>query len=67
VHYCVPNMTANIPRTASRALTNAALPFLLELAGKGLDRALSDNAGLAAAPRCSAARWSIARWASRSP
>ena len=48
VHYCVPNMTANIPRTASRALTNAALPFLLELAGKGLEGALRDNAGLAA-------------------
>lgn len=48
VHYCVPNMTASIARTASRALAHAALPYLLELAGKGLDRALAEDAGLAA-------------------
>ena len=48
VHYCVPNMTASIARTASRALAHAALPYLLELAGKGLDRALAENGGLAA-------------------
>lgn len=48
VHYCVPNMTASIARTASRALAHAALPYLLQLAGKGLDRALAENAGLAA-------------------
>jgi alanine dehydrogenase len=48
VHYCVPNMTANIARTASRALANAALPYLLNLAGKGLEGALLDDAGLAA-------------------
>ena len=30
-------MTANIPRTASRALANAALPYLVELADRGLD------------------------------
>ncbi len=48
VHYCVPNMTANIARTASRALAHAALPYLLALAGKGLERALAEDAGLAA-------------------
>jgi len=47
VHYCVPNMTANIARTASRALANAALPFVSELASKGLDDALQENLGLA--------------------
>lgn len=47
VHYCVPNMTANIARTASRALTNAAFPFVLEIANKGVDAALRENAGLA--------------------
>jgi alanine dehydrogenase len=47
VHYCVPNMTANIPRTASRALANAALPYLEELAGRGLDAALRADPGLA--------------------
>lgn len=48
VHYCVPNMTASIARTASRALAHAALPYLLELADKGLDRALAEDGGLAA-------------------
>ncbi len=48
VHYCVPNMTASIARTASRALAHAALPYLIGLADKGLERALAENAGLAA-------------------
>jgi alanine dehydrogenase len=47
VHYCVPNMTANIPRTASRALANAALPYLEKLTGLGLEAALREDPGLA--------------------
>ena len=47
IHYCVPNMTANIPRTASRALSNAALPYIQAIAGKGLEAALKEDAGLA--------------------
>jgi alanine dehydrogenase len=46
VHFCVPNVTANIPRTASRALANAALPYLVELADRGLDVALQEDLGL---------------------
>ncbi len=46
-HYCVPNMTAGIPRTASRALTIAALPYLTQLAQQGLDQALASSPGLA--------------------
>jgi alanine dehydrogenase len=48
VHYCVPNMTANIARTASRALANAAISYLTELSGRGLDSTLRSDAGLAA-------------------
>jgi alanine dehydrogenase len=48
VHYCVPNMTANIARTSSRALANAALPSILELSEAGLEGALRANPGLAA-------------------
>jgi len=48
VHYCVPNMTASIPRTASRALANVVLPYLLAHGRKGLDEALRDDPGLAA-------------------
>jgi alanine dehydrogenase len=47
VHYCVPNMTANVARTASRSLANGALPYLMALADKGLDAALRDDPGLA--------------------
>jgi alanine dehydrogenase len=31
IHYCVPNLTASVARTTSHAITNAALPFLLQL------------------------------------
>jgi len=47
VHYCVPNMTANVPRTASRVLTNAALPYVKALARKGLKAALRADPALA--------------------
>ncbi|NNM07004.1 MAG: alanine dehydrogenase, partial [Gemmatimonadetes bacterium] len=47
--YCVPNMTANVPRTASRVLTNAALPYVKALAKKGLAGALRDDPALAGA------------------
>lgn len=46
VHYCVPNMTANLARTASRALSNAVFPTLRELLRKGLEGAVREVAGL---------------------
>lgn len=47
VHYGVSNMTSNVPRTASRVLTNAALPYVKALAQKGLKGALEDDEALA--------------------
>lgn len=47
IHYCVPNMTSGVARTASRALTSAALPYLIEIAECGLDEALRRDPGLA--------------------
>jgi alanine dehydrogenase len=47
VHYGVPNMTANVPRTASRVLTNAALPYVKALAAKDLEGALREDEALA--------------------
>jgi alanine dehydrogenase len=47
VHYGVANMPALVPRTSTFALTNATLPYVVELAGKGLKRALRGNAALA--------------------
>jgi len=47
VHYCVTNMPGAVPATSTYALTNATLPFALELADKGCERALGDNTLLA--------------------
>jgi alanine dehydrogenase len=46
VHYCVPNMTANVARTASRVLAQSALPIVARIADSGVDAALRDDAGL---------------------
>jgi alanine dehydrogenase len=47
VHYCVPNMTANIARTASRALAAAAIPYVISLTEKSVSSALREDPGLA--------------------
>ncbi|MBW7958175.1 MAG: alanine dehydrogenase, partial [Candidatus Promineofilum sp.] len=36
IHHCVPNMTAAVARTTSYGLTNALLPYLIELGDQGL-------------------------------
>lgn len=46
IHYCVPNMTSVVARTASHVFFNAAMPYILELAQKGLDAALAENPAL---------------------
>lgn len=43
VHYCVANMPSAVPRTATFALNNATLPFIIELANKGHQKALIEN------------------------
>src|SRR5215468_3440757 len=47
VHYCVTNMPGAVGRTSTYALTNVTLPYVLQLAKKGFDRAVRENAGLA--------------------
>ena len=47
-HYCVANIPAAVPRSASIALSNVVLPYVAAIASKGLMRALRDDAGLAA-------------------
>src|SRR5262249_4697341 len=47
VHYGVANMPALVPRTSTFALTNATLPYALELANKGVVPALRGNLALA--------------------
>jgi len=43
VHYCVANMPGAVPRTSSLALNIATLPFVLMLADKGYQHALTDD------------------------
>ena len=43
VHYAVSNMPGALPRTSSVALTNATLPYALEIADKGWQRAMQEN------------------------
>ncbi len=47
VHYCVANMPGIVPHTSTYALTNVTLPYLLQLAGDGVDRAVRSDPGLA--------------------
>ena len=42
VHYCVANMPGGVARTATLALTNATLPYVMRLADRGLDALRSD-------------------------
>lgn len=43
VHYCVANMPGAVPATSTLALTNATLPYALQLANKGWKKACQDS------------------------
>ena len=43
LHYCVANIPGAVPYTSTLALTNATLPYALQLADKGWRKACSDN------------------------
>lgn len=46
VHYCVANMPGAAARSSTLALTNATLPYALQLADKGWQQAITEHAGL---------------------
>ena len=46
IHYGVANMPGGVPRTSTLALTNATLPYAMQLANKGWKKALRDNTAL---------------------
>ncbi len=43
LHYCVANIPGAVPYTSTLALTNATLPYALQLADKGWRKACADN------------------------
>src|SRR5205814_9206462 len=47
IHYAVGNVPASVPRTSTYALTNATLPYLVELASRGLREVVAVDPALA--------------------
>ena len=47
IHYCVANMPGAVSMTSTIALTNATLPYAIEIADKGIRRAALDNPEIA--------------------
>jgi len=47
IHYCVANMPGAVSYTSTKALTNATLPYALELADKGYKKAARENQHIA--------------------
>lgn len=45
-HYTVPNMPGAVPRTSTTGLTNATVPYILQIANKGYEQAAKDNEAL---------------------
>ena len=45
-HYTVPNMPGAVPRTSTTGLTNATVPYILQIANKGYEQAIKDNEAL---------------------
>ncbi|NDY71902.1 alanine dehydrogenase [Desulfobacter hydrogenophilus] len=43
VHYCVANMPGAVAKTSTLALTNATLPYALQIANQGWKKAMQDN------------------------
>ena len=47
VHYCVANIPGAVSYTSTLALTNATLPYAIQLAEKGWEKACAENPALA--------------------
>jgi alanine dehydrogenase len=43
IHYCVANMPGAVAKTSTQALTNATLPYTIEIANKGWKRAMQES------------------------
>lgn len=46
IHYCVPNMTGVLGRTATHAMSNATWPFIKQIAEIGIEKSLKKNPAL---------------------
>lgn len=46
VHYCVPNISSLVARTASHVLVNSAIPFITQIANNGIDVAMEADSSI---------------------
>jgi alanine dehydrogenase len=46
LHYCVPNISAVVARTATHAFVNAAMPYIMEIAELGAEKAIAGDSAL---------------------
>jgi alanine dehydrogenase len=46
IHFCVPNIPGVVGRTATHAFMNCALPYISEIANKGIEKAIKENPSL---------------------
>jgi len=46
LHYCVANMPGSVPLTATEALNKVTLPFILDIANKGFEKAIKEDKNL---------------------
>jgi alanine dehydrogenase len=49
IHYCVPNMPGVVARTATHAFVNAAMPYIEQIANKGIGDAIHENEAISRA------------------
>src|SRR5512133_2550059 len=49
IHYCVPNKPGSVARMPTHALRNAAMPYIEEIANKGVSNAIQDNEAISKA------------------
>lgn len=49
IHYCVPNISSVIARTATHAFSYAAFPYIEAIVTKGIEQAINDNPALSRA------------------
>jgi alanine dehydrogenase len=49
IHYCVPNVPSIVARTATHAFINAAMPFIREVSGLGVEQAIKQHPAIEAA------------------
>ena len=46
IHYCVPNIPSVVARTSTFAFINAAFPYIMEIANKGIYAAVKENSAI---------------------